>query len=196
MINQIAVFGERCSGTTFLEELLHSNFGLPITAKFGLKHLWKMTDFEDSNTTLFIGIERELISWLDSFAKTPHQVVPYKPLDYQAVFFSPIVSYIGKQKVEDFPNIIECRRQKSQFITFLLPKLVKNYYFINYEDLKADPIGFLTNIREQFGLIPIKPFENWIYYKREKEVFKEKPIIIPPEVMEQLKRTYPKEFDK
>ncbi|QIG59343.1 hypothetical protein [Dishui Lake virophage 2] len=195
MINQFAVFGERCSGTTYLEELLHSNFGLPITDKFGLKHFWKMTDFEDSNTTLFIGIERELLSWLDSFAKTPHQVVPYKPLDYQALFFSPIVSYIGKDVVEKWDNIMECRTQKSQIIHFLLPNLVKNYYFISYEDLVADPIGFLEKLREQFGLIPIKPFENWEYYKREKTLYKKKPIIIPPEVIQQLKITYPNHFE-
>lgn len=194
MINQIVVFGERCSGTTYLEKLLHSNFGMEVSIQFGLKHLWRMTDFSDSDTTLFIGIERELVSWLDSFAKTPHQVVPYTPLDYNLLFFGRIQSYLGDEKVEDFANIMECRQQKSQFITFLLPKLVKNYYYTSYEDLKADPIRFLTNITEQFSLIPIKPFADWIYYKQERVLFEKKPIIIPPEVMDKLKTTYPNSF--
>jgi len=167
---------------------------MEVSIQFGLKHLWRMTDFSDSDTTLFIGIERELVSWLDSFAKTPHQVVPYTPLDYNLLFFGRIQSYLGDEKVEDFANITECRQQKSQFITYLLPRLVKNYYFIKYEDLKADPIRFLTNITEQFSLIPIKPFADWIYYKQERVLFEKKPIIIPPEVMDKLKTTYPNSF--
>lgn len=71
MIKKFCVFGERCSGTTYLEMLIESNFNLERTDEFGLKHLWLLTNFSNSDTTLFIGIERELLDWLDSFAKTP-----------------------------------------------------------------------------------------------------------------------------
>jgi hypothetical protein len=197
MIEKFCVFGERCSGTTYLENLIESNFGLPMTDEFGLKHFWNMTDFSNNNTTLFIGIERELLSWLDSFAKTPHQVHPYRPYDYEALFFKPIRSYYQGDMVEDYENIIECRRTKSNIIRSLFPNLLKHYFFITYEELVANPIEFLHTIQTRFQLQPIlNPFQNWITYKDEKELFVKKPLVIPENIIERLKNTYPIYFSK
>jgi hypothetical protein len=193
MIEKFCVFGERCSGTTYLEKLIESNFGLKMTDEFGLKHLWDLTDFYNTDTTLVIGIERELLEWLDSFARTPHQVKPYCPLDYDTLFFKPIKSYMGYKLVEDWQNIIECRTNKSQLIRFLFPKILKHYYFVTYEDLVKDPIQFLQIIQERFNLTPkLIPFQNWVKYKDEKYLYSKKPISIPPEIIERLEQTYPK----
>jgi hypothetical protein len=197
MIEKFCVFGERCSGTTYLEELLKHNFELQQTDEFGDKHLFKLKGFDNSDTTLFIGIERELISWMDSFSKTPHQVRPYSPLDYEQLFFQPITSTY-EDITETDPNIMECRMRKSNLIRKVFPRRVKNFYFITYEDLKADPIVFLQLIHKWFDL-PTKPHfpQNWIYYKSEEtKLFKERPVIIPPKIIEQLKQTYPKHFIK
>jgi hypothetical protein len=190
MIKKFCVFGERCSGTTYLEMLIESNFNLERTDEFGLKHLWLLTDFSSSNTTLFIGIERNLLDWLDSFARTPHQVRPYCPLNYNTLFFEPIRSYMGKNLVEEYANIMECRTTKSNII-HSLPNIVKHFYFIKYEDLIADPIAFLELIKDKFSLVPkLVPFRNWIHYKDEKELYIKKPITIPPEIIEKLKNKY------
>ena len=194
MIKKFCVFGERCSGTTYLEMLIESNFNLERTDEFGLKHLWLLTNFSNSDTTLFIGIERELLDWLDSFAKTPHQVRPYCPLNYNTLFFEPIRSYMGKNLVEDYKNIMECRTTKSNIIQSL-PNIVKHYFFIKYEDLLKDPISFLELIKDKFSLVPkLVPFRNWIHYKDEKELYIKKPIEIPPEIIEKLKIKYPIHF--
>ena len=197
MIDRFCVFGERCSGTTYLEMLIESNFGLPRTDEFGLKHLWDLTDFTGSDTTLFIGIERELLDWLDSFAKTPHQVRPYCPLDYEALFFKPIRSYMGQRLVEEYENILECRMTKGNLIHYLFPKILKHYIFIKYEDLVADPIAFLKTIQNKYNLTPkLVPFQNWNTYKNEKELYYKKPLLIPPEIVERLYKIYPKHFSK
>jgi len=196
-ITKFCVFGERCSGTTYLENLIESNFHLERTDEFGLKHLWCLTDFSNSNTTLFIGIERELLDWLDSFAKTPHQVRPYCPLDYDTLFFRPIKSFFGEKLVEEYDNIMECRTTKSNII-HSLPNIVKHYYFIQYEDLLKDPISFLELIKNRFKLVPkLVPFRNWISYKDNiNELYVKKPITIPPKIIEKLKQTYPIHFSK
>jgi hypothetical protein len=197
MIEKYCVFGERCSGTTYLENLIESNFGLPRTDEFGIKHLWNMTDFTGSDTTLFIGIEREMLSWLDSIARSPHQVQPYCPLDYNTLFFKPFRSYWQYKVVDEYENIIECRTTKSNIILNLFPKVLRYYYFIKYEDLVAEPIAFLELIKNKFNLTPkLIPFQNWERYKHEKELFAKRPITIPPEIVERLKNTYPKHFSK
>jgi hypothetical protein len=197
MIDRFCVFGERCSGTTYLENLIESNFGLPKTEEFGLKHMWDLTDFSGSDTTLFIGIERELLEWLDSFAKTPHQVKPYCPLEYDKLFFEPIRSYMGQRLVEEYENIMECRTEKGNLIHFLFPNILKHYYFIKYEDLVADPISFLKTIQEKYNLVPkLVPFQNWNTYKNDKELYKKKDLTIPKEIVELLYKYYPKHFLK
>ena len=197
MIEKFCVFGERCSGTTYLENLIESNFGLPMTDEFGLKHFWNMTDFSNNSSTLFIGIERELISWLDSFAKSPHQVQPYCPFDYEALFFKPIRSYYQGEMVEDYENIIECRMTKSNIIHTLFPNILEHYFFITYEELVANPIEFLHIIQKRFQLQPkLIPFQNWNTYKNKKELFVKKPLVIPENIIERLKNTYPIYFSK
>jgi hypothetical protein len=197
MIEKFCVFGERCSGTTYLEELINLNFDLQHTDEFGDKHLFHLNGFENSDTTLFIGIERELISWLDSFAKTPHQVRPYCPLNYEQLYFKPITSKYAEYTETDL-TIMECRMRKSNLIRKVFPTKVKNFYFITYEDLKADPLAFLIHIQKSFHLpvIPIFP-TNWVYYKEDQtKLFQESPVIIPLKIMKQLFETYPKHFLK
>jgi len=197
MISKFCVFGERCSGTTYLENLIESNFELEKTDEFGLKHLWNLTDFADSDTTLFVGIERELLEWLDSFAKTPHQVVPYCPFDYDTLFFKPIRSFWKYKVVDDYKNIIEMREIKSQMIRYLIPQLVENFIFTEYNELVADPIHFLETIQKKYNLTPkLQPFKNWDTYKNKKEPYFKKPITIPLEIVERLQQTYPKHFLK
>lgn len=76
-IKNFAILGERCSGTNYLEEVIKLNFGLPYTTVYGNKHFFCFTDyseFSDVDNTLFIGIVRNPIYWLNSLSKELYHV--------------------------------------------------------------------------------------------------------------------------
>ena len=56
MIKQVTIYGERCSGTNYLEQLLLSNFEVEITWEYGWKHFFGHADLSNSDDVLFIGI--------------------------------------------------------------------------------------------------------------------------------------------
>lgn len=111
-ITRYTIFGERNSGTNYLEKIMNSNFDLMFTKDYGHKH-WFIKDFEprgppntttdnecitpldndDSDTTLFIFIVRPPISWLKSMHKTPYHYRDSKNLPFSEFIRTPWVSY-------------------------------------------------------------------------------------------------------
>ena len=75
-INKFTIFGERCSGTNYLEEVIRQNFHLEFTNEYGNKHFFCVNNYNntDTTTTLFIGIIRNPIYWLNSFSKELYHV--------------------------------------------------------------------------------------------------------------------------
>ena len=75
-MKKFSILGERCSGTNFLEELITHNFNLLYTTEYGSKHFFCFDDYKNKNTqdTLFIGIIRNPIYWLNSFSKELYHV--------------------------------------------------------------------------------------------------------------------------
>jgi hypothetical protein len=73
-IRRYTIFGERCSGTTFLNSLMAANFDVKLTWEFGFKHFFGFNALENSDDTLFIGIIRHPHTWLNSFYKNPWHV--------------------------------------------------------------------------------------------------------------------------
>lgn len=73
-INNFAILGERCSGTNFLEESITNNFNLTYTSKYGNKHFFCYNNYSNSDNTLFIGIIRNPIYWINSFSRELHHV--------------------------------------------------------------------------------------------------------------------------
>ncbi len=69
MVTNFTIYGERCSGTNYLEQLILENFELPVTWKYGWKHFFGFSNLENSDDTLFFGIVRSPIAWFDSFLK-------------------------------------------------------------------------------------------------------------------------------
>tara|TARA_B110000027_G_C16122057_1_gene303744 strand:+ start:2092 stop:2340 length:249 start_codon:yes stop_codon:yes gene_type:complete len=58
-IQKITIYGERCSGTNYLETLLAKNFhDYKLTWKYGWKHFFGHQNLENSDDTLFICIVR------------------------------------------------------------------------------------------------------------------------------------------
>jgi len=74
-IKKFTILGERCSGTNFLEESISNNFNIEYTAEYGNKHFFCYNNYHhNSSETLFIGVIRDPIYWLNSFSKELHHV--------------------------------------------------------------------------------------------------------------------------
>jgi len=75
-ITKFTIYGERSSGTNFLETSIKLNFHLDITREFGSKHFFCFDDCCKSfnEDTLFIGIIRNPVYWLNSFIQQPYHV--------------------------------------------------------------------------------------------------------------------------
>jgi hypothetical protein len=179
------IYGERCSGTNYLKELMLKNFKIDVTKKYGHKHFFGFHDFihdDDENNTLFIGIIRNPVEWLNSFYKEKHHIPEEnKKLYYflhnefysvwpDNVIISEDLHYETKQK---YKNIFEMRKCKNDFLMNIMPTKVKNYILIRYEDLRDNTIHILEMIQNKFSLEVQKkeePLQNITYYKDIKNI--------------------------
>lgn len=110
-------------------------------------------DLQESNDTLFICIVRNPVNWIESFYRNPWHV-PRKIKNDTSSFLNNEFYSIHKKPFFDTPNhgpeimedrhictknryknIFELRYTKINFMLEDLPKKVKNYIFIRYEDL-------------------------------------------------------------
>ena len=62
MIKKYTIYGERCSGTNYLENIIDINFDVNLTWEYGHKHFFGHQDnkLKNSDDTLFICIVRNL----------------------------------------------------------------------------------------------------------------------------------------
>ena len=74
MIKRFTIYGERCSGTNYLQELIEMNFDVETTWDYGWKHFFGFNDVSNSDDTLFICIIRDLYTWLNSMYRSPHHI--------------------------------------------------------------------------------------------------------------------------
>ena len=75
-IKKIIIYGERCSGTNFLENVILENFNVEISWEQGSKHFFCFNVYSKRNfdDTLYIGIIRDPIYWINSFSKELHHI--------------------------------------------------------------------------------------------------------------------------
>jgi len=75
-IKKFIIYGERCSGTNFLENAILENFNIEISWEHGSKHFFCFNTYDKRNfdDTLYIGIVRNPIYWINSFSKELHHV--------------------------------------------------------------------------------------------------------------------------
>ena len=175
-ILNFTIYGERSSGTVFLEEAITKNFNLPVIWYYDWKHFFGMYDFDTENAnaltegnatdnTIFIGIVREPVAWLNSFSKNL-QYVPACNHELPNFLNNPFYSaaVIGDQEEviqEDvnyitkarFQNIFELRKIKNDFLMNVARTKVKNYVLITYEDLLNNYDNTLDQIKNAFNLV-------------------------------------------
>ena len=177
---KFVILGERCSGTNFLEEALTQNFDITYTSEYGNKHFFCWNKYGSANEdTIFIGIIRNPIYWLNSFSKELHHI-PSINKSLQNFLFNEFYSVLDEQKnklsILDFgnnfnntteivnpkdlnyltgkkyKNIFEMRKLKNHYLTNIMPRKVKNYIWVNYENLLYNYEDTLNNIQTKFAL--------------------------------------------
>jgi len=215
MIKYFTLYGERCSGTNFLFHAIKKNFNLEYTDEYGNKHFFGYYDFnketnnkEKENETLFIGIIRNPIEWIDSFIKLPHHLPFENKINHRSFLFNSFYSLYDDTKLEimedrnmnsptleRYKNIFELRNVKADFLSIQMPKKVKNYLLIRYEDLRDNYENVLKFIEKKFDLKRVnKTFIKIEKYKgtREKNYYK-KPLLINKNIIDLIKKNVNKE---
>ncbi len=191
-INDLQIYGERCSGTNYLHNLLWNNIDESLKTedpsqwyKYGWKHfpLWLHVPFEknppyssftsytfeNSDRHLFIVIFRDPYDWVRSIYLQPHHT--YQRMN--GIPFSEFITvpWAGYFAIDHnpitrdyFDNVLVLRH--ARIVNMLLIKeRVKNIYYIRYETLRDYPEEVLKEISEIFG-IPMAPdFQPVITYK-------------------------------
>lgn len=165
-ITNFTIFGERCSGTNFLENVIKENFNLELTFKYAWKHFFCNSDLSNSDNTLFIGIIRNPIYWINSLYKDKYHIPLENTKTINNFLFNtcysvhnahdsyPIIelkdfNYITKKP---YKNLFQMRKFKNYYLTTIMPNKVKNYILINYETLTNHYEYTLNTIKTSFNL--------------------------------------------
>ena len=116
-IAKVTVYGERCSGTNYLCELLLTNFDVKIV----WKHFFGFNDLSNSDDVLFIGIVRNL-AYRDKH-HLPKELTESIDTFLNDTFYS-VCGSDGKEIMADrnmetnerYKNIFELRHIKNKFL--------------------------------------------------------------------------------
>lgn len=174
MLKKFTIYGERGSGTNYLEDLIRLNFDAHLSWDYGWKHFFGFQDekLKNSNNTLFICIVRNLPDWINSFFRYKHHIplkfiknVPQSELVEPFLndeFFSvndakhnfktwseELMTDRNIYTGERYKNIYELRHTKIKWMIEDLPKKVNNYIFIRYEDLIDNFEETMTKIKDK-----------------------------------------------
>jgi len=172
MLKKYTIYGERCSGTNYLENIMNINFDIQLTWEYGWKHFFGFQDetLQHSDDTLFICIVRNPVDWLNSFYRELHHL----PLKYKKNLSEEekLDEFLNKEfwslndynnhdttteRLEDrniytgerYKNIFELRNTKIKWMLEDLPNKVNHWIFIRYEDLLNDFENTLLKIKNK-----------------------------------------------
>jgi len=178
---------------------MSENFNIQVTWEYGWKHFFGKNNYANSDDTLFIGIIRDPIDWIDSFYANPHHVPEMNQCmpDFVLNTFTN-TEYANQDLQESYENIFEMRRLKNDYLMNQMPKLVKNYVLLRYEDLANDTENVLMNIKTRFHLTMSNDKILKInYYK----IFKDRPYVkrertLPDGIVQLIKESVDLEQEK
>lgn len=192
MIKKFTILGERCSGTTYLDALMTANFDISVTWEYGWKHSIGLYDFkktENENETLFIGIVRHPIEWLNSLFKNQHHI-PNAPRPIHNFLFDNFNASNKNETIDrnfvtnkKYKNIFELRFLKNYYLLNSMPNNVQNYILITYENLRDNTASVLDLIQSKFNLTKrSEEYKNITNYKNQKDrpYSKKSNMVIPP----------------
>ena len=212
MLKYFTIYGERCSGTNFLEKAIEENFDLKITWDYDFKHWFGHYQFKKNETedeTLFLGIIRNPINWIDSFFKMPHHLPHSNKKNIKNFLFNECCSFYDDTISEimldrniitkkRYKNIFELRYTKNNYLINQMPKNVKNYLLVRYEDLDNNYELILGFIEKKFNLTrKNEDFKKIVTYKgKEDALFIKKDIKLPNKIVDIIINNLNKEQEK
>lgn len=167
MLKKYTIYGERCSGTNYLKNIMNLNFNIKLTHEYGKKHFFGFQDekLKKSDDTLFICIVRNPVDWVNSLYREKYHIAKHLRKNITDFLNKEFYSYNdkhsglrdGSEIMEDrniytgkrYKNIFELRHTKIKWMMEELPNKVKNYIFIKHEDLLYDFKNTLLKINEK-----------------------------------------------
>jgi hypothetical protein len=157
-IKNFTIYGERHSGTKWLEQTIKYRFDLPITWEYDHKHFFGCCDWQNLNkakNTLFIGIVRNIYSWIKGMNKIPYHltskdVLSISPWKSIGISTSRCDSHWYTKDL--YNDIFDMRYCKNYFLYYLMPYLVDNYIFIRYEDFIIHHEEIISTISDVYYL--------------------------------------------
>lgn len=152
------IFGERCSGTNYLEHLLKYNFGDDsVTWQFGHKHWYidhdRIKNTPSSQDTIFIAIIRDLRDWIRSFFAHPHHL-DRRARNIRQFLTQPIVSMVTPPEYQK--DIFELRASKLNDL-FQLRNSAPHVLYVRYEYLRDHPEEWITALSQKYNLPLVHP---------------------------------------
>lgn len=171
---RLEVFGERCSGTNFLETLIDQNLlGVRRIEPVSWKHSYPDRGGLPGDDTIYVVVVRDPYNWLRSFHRSPWHVAPelrhrdfssfiraeWKCVWDEQGFVFPGDPRYGAEMMRErdpitrrrFANVLHMRNRKLESYLALREKS-SAVMLVRFESLTADPVGFLQRLEARFGL--------------------------------------------
>jgi len=214
-MKKVTIYGERCSGTNYLEELLLLNFDVEIVWNYGWKHFFGFNDLTNSDDTLFIGIIRSLEDWINSLYREKHHLPTHLTENVDIFLTDTFYSYdLDENEImsdrnidtgERYKNIYELRLVKNKYLIEKMPKLVKNYCLITYDNLvdnfedtmnklKDCGLKIKDNVNFPSNVYYFKKEKDKLFVKKENTIAKDKIILENEELKYFEKLLFPEKF--
>lgn len=154
MAKQVTIFGERCSGTNYLEHLLVTNFEVEYI--MGDKHMYEYNGLipDQSDSVFFFGIARNVVDWVNSLYRDQPHLPSHLCNSIETYLTDPMYSIVDNRETDHnwltnqrYSNLFELRHVKMQFLVDTMPRLVRHYKLITYDELMADFHGIMNQIK-------------------------------------------------
>ena len=174
-ITTFKIYGERCSGTNFVETLIKQNFPAIRQDK---RYNWEKHNFVNPpfalDTALAVVVVRDVFEWLKSLHRSPHQVgYWYRDVDFSGflrhewsgvfsgylipnqrqlpVRFKELMYERHPMTGERIKNVIELRNLKlaSQL---KVRNLYRNWIILRFDEARDAPQSLVKHMTEHFNL--------------------------------------------
>lgn len=180
-ITILKLYGERCSGTNYVETLLTRNFP---ALSMGRRYNWEKHNFVNPpftlETQLAVVVVRDVFDWLRSLHRSPHQVgYWYRKVDFSGFLrheWSSIFNGFLIERQRQFPvrfkevmyerhpltgeriaNVVALRNLKLQS-HLKVRALYRHWVILRFEEARDTPEAVLDALAERFALVRTPQF--------------------------------------
>lgn len=193
---RLQIYGERCSGTNWLAQLLRRN--LPDLAQgddFGWKHGWVYGDVEHADDCLFLVLHRDPFDWLRSLQQMPWHTGPelhgapfsrFVRTPWRCVWGADMElaaddARLGTEMLHErdqatgqpFANAMRLRTAKMRAWQQLRQR-VRHYECVRYEVVQRDPRAFVRGLASRYRLRQWPWFRDVTTFKGGRAAFRPK----------------------